>query len=262
MSGAELAIGAIGIAGLFESSFCLFQALESTSQDDRFKGYESTLNVQLRQPEEVVAQAKDCIKDPVSREQAQKILEVCDEVEPNHLLEYGEARATMKSLLQSLGYCYDYSDDLEGLQKLEDRSEFFIDEKASMETVHPTAKRGFSWCNMEARGSEKHHAMIHRTEWVTPYQEPASTRTNSSKSQNSRWQIWRNQPRRNISTPRAMRIVGGILLLFPVCMIVMSNYAITSGLLEGSNSWYRSAIQVSLPAQCSKAILTICSRYH
>jgi hypothetical protein len=244
MSGAELIMGAIALAGLFESSSCIFEFLESTSQDDKFKDIESTLTLRLRQLKRHEVQAKDCIKDLVGFKRVQRILEGCDERDRNHLLEYSDKNsAPLDPCYQNFWIFAADPTDLEGLHKFEHRTEFLIDEKASIETVYPAAQRPYSCCDSRTGADARKHAMTHEK----PFRKPDSTRTNITESQISRWQIWRNQPPRKISTTRAMRLVGGILLLFPVCMVVMSNYAITSGLLEGSNSWYKSAIQVSLP---------------
>jgi hypothetical protein len=49
----------------------------------------------------------------------------------------------------------------------------------------------------------------------------------------------------NIPATRLLRLVGSISFLYPACMVVMSNYAITRGLFTGCNSWYQSVLQVS-----------------
>jgi hypothetical protein len=54
--------------------------------------------------------------------------------------------------------------------------------------------------------------------------------------------IW---SRYNIPSTRLLRLVGSISFIYPACMVVMSNYAITRGLFTECNSWYQSVLQVS-----------------
>jgi hypothetical protein len=50
---------------------------------------------------------------------------------------------------------------------------------------------------------------------------------------------------RTMTATRLLRLLGSISLLYPACMVVMSNYAITRGLFTGCNSWYQGVLQVS-----------------
>jgi hypothetical protein len=54
--------------------------------------------------------------------------------------------------------------------------------------------------------------------------------------------IWN---RCNIPATRLLRLVGSISFLYPACMVVMSNYAITRGMFTGCGSWSQSVLRVS-----------------
>lgn len=62
-----------------------------------------------------------------------------------------------------------------------------------------------------------------------------------------RWHPRRFLNREPMTATRLTRLLGGVSLLFPSCMVVMSNYAITRGLFTGSNSWDQDLLEVSLP---------------
>lgn len=62
-----------------------------------------------------------------------------------------------------------------------------------------------------------------------------------------RWHPRRFLNRGPMTATRLTRLLGGVFLLFPSCMVVMSNYAITRGLFTGSNSWDQDFLEVSIP---------------
>jgi hypothetical protein len=253
MSGAELAISIVGICGLVESLHCTVEFCQThTSRANDTPKWLANTRQLFRQTQKHKVQPKDSIKDSIGGEQAQKFLIVdgLDELDEDHLLESGKFLAAYGSSRLHIGdvyseVCYGYFTDQERRKKLEDRSEHLTDQQADVGVDHTAAKRHSSCRDVKTCDLVKHQA-----EWVSHFQEPGNA---GRHCQNSWWQTWQDQPRRHISTPRALRLFGGILLLFPVCMVVMSNYAITSGLFEESNSWYRSAIQVSLPFAVSKS---------
>lgn len=59
------------------------------------------------------------------------------------------------------------------------------------------------------------------------------------------WHLWRIRNCRNTSALRNLRVFGGVFFLYPACMVVMNNYAITRGFFQGHESWFRSALQAS-----------------
>lgn len=62
--------------------------------------------------------------------------------------------------------------------------------------------------------------------------------------QNQQWDAGRLPARQDMSTMRAVRLVGGVFLLYPVCMLVMSSYALANGCFEGCGGWATSDFEV------------------
>jgi hypothetical protein len=61
-----------------------------------------------------------------------------------------------------------------------------------------------------------------------------------------RWHTCQILDRGPMAATRLTRLLGSVSLLYPSCMVVMSNYAITRGLFAGSNSWAQGVLQVSI----------------
>lgn len=74
----------------------------------------------------------------------------------------------------------------------------------------------------------------------------------------TRWHPRRFLVRRPMTAVRLTRLFGSVFLLFPVCMVVMSNYAMTQDLFAGGNSWAQSVLQVSLSPTRSRGKRNAC----